>query len=199
MPDDLKDSILSIFEASLEAQLRAVRRLRSSHPSPPPHGAARSVPSRHGIRHTQEGPHPLACLRTPGAHPLRLPRRRRSRKPGLFPNQKDRPRRSLPPHRQEHVRFTPGGPMTLFAAWSEIVADWAPVSPSRAPSIAPPAKPWAPWSAWAGAVCRASSGPTAASSATGRASTSSTRVVVGNPRPCSRLCSAAPWPTVPAA
>ena len=29
MPDDLKDSILSIFEASLEAQLRAVHRLRA--------------------------------------------------------------------------------------------------------------------------------------------------------------------------
>jgi hypothetical protein len=28
LPDDLKDSILSIFEASLDAQLRAVRRLR---------------------------------------------------------------------------------------------------------------------------------------------------------------------------
>jgi hypothetical protein len=28
MNDDLKDSILSVFEASLEAQLRAVRRLR---------------------------------------------------------------------------------------------------------------------------------------------------------------------------
>jgi hypothetical protein len=28
MPDDLKDTILSIFEASLDAQLRAVRRLR---------------------------------------------------------------------------------------------------------------------------------------------------------------------------
>ena len=39
MPDDLKDSILSIFEASLDAQLRAVRRLRR--PSP---GAAPSRP-----------------------------------------------------------------------------------------------------------------------------------------------------------
>jgi hypothetical protein len=29
MNDDLKDSILSIFEASLDAQLRAVRRLRN--------------------------------------------------------------------------------------------------------------------------------------------------------------------------
>ena len=32
MPDDLKDSILSIFEAALEAQLRAVRRLRGGEP-----------------------------------------------------------------------------------------------------------------------------------------------------------------------
>ena len=32
MPDDLKDSILSIFEASLDAQLRAVRRLRRGSP-----------------------------------------------------------------------------------------------------------------------------------------------------------------------
>jgi hypothetical protein len=32
MADDLKDSILSIFEASLEAQLRAVRRLRTGQP-----------------------------------------------------------------------------------------------------------------------------------------------------------------------
>ena len=34
MPDDLKDSILSIFEVSLEAQLRAVRRLREGSPDP---------------------------------------------------------------------------------------------------------------------------------------------------------------------
>jgi len=38
MPNDLKDSILSIFEASLEAQLRAVRRLRSG---PPKHALGR--------------------------------------------------------------------------------------------------------------------------------------------------------------
>ena len=36
MPDDLKDSILSIFEASLDAQLRAVRRLRDGSPAPTP-------------------------------------------------------------------------------------------------------------------------------------------------------------------
>ena len=36
MPDDLKDSILSIFEASLDAQLRAVRRLRGGAEAPAP-------------------------------------------------------------------------------------------------------------------------------------------------------------------
>jgi hypothetical protein len=36
MPDDLKDSILSVFEASLDAQLRAVRRLRRGSPVPTP-------------------------------------------------------------------------------------------------------------------------------------------------------------------
>jgi len=38
MPDDVKDSILSLFEASLDAQLRAVRRLRrggAAAPAPP--------------------------------------------------------------------------------------------------------------------------------------------------------------------
>jgi HB1, ASXL, restriction endonuclease HTH domain len=35
MNDDLKDSILSIFEASLDAQLRAVRRLRQADPAIP--------------------------------------------------------------------------------------------------------------------------------------------------------------------
>ena len=35
MPDDFKDAILSIFEASLDAQLRAVRRLRRSPESTP--------------------------------------------------------------------------------------------------------------------------------------------------------------------
>jgi hypothetical protein len=34
MNDDLKESILSIFEASLNAQLRAVRRLRQGDPDP---------------------------------------------------------------------------------------------------------------------------------------------------------------------
>jgi hypothetical protein len=41
MNDDLKNSILSIFEASLEAQLRAVRRLRKGDTLAPP-----STPSK---------------------------------------------------------------------------------------------------------------------------------------------------------
>jgi len=41
MNDDLKDSILSIFEASLDAQLRAVRRLRQGDTAAP-QPAARS-------------------------------------------------------------------------------------------------------------------------------------------------------------
>ena len=39
MPDDLKDAILSVFEASMEAQLRAVQRLRRG-------GAAAPAPRR---------------------------------------------------------------------------------------------------------------------------------------------------------
>jgi hypothetical protein len=41
MNDDLKESILSIFEASLDAQLRAVRRLRQGDPA-----AARPAPKK---------------------------------------------------------------------------------------------------------------------------------------------------------
>jgi len=36
MNDDLKDSILCVFEASLEAQLRAIRRLRQGDETPKP-------------------------------------------------------------------------------------------------------------------------------------------------------------------
>ena len=43
MAEDLKDSVLSIFEASLDAQLRAVRRLRRGSAEPA------SVPRRVGL------------------------------------------------------------------------------------------------------------------------------------------------------
>jgi len=36
MNDDIRDAVLSAFEASLEAQLRALRRLRQGEPAAPP-------------------------------------------------------------------------------------------------------------------------------------------------------------------
>jgi hypothetical protein len=43
MNDETKDLILSVFEASLEAQLRAVRRLRQGEPAAP------SLPAKKGL------------------------------------------------------------------------------------------------------------------------------------------------------
>ena len=43
MPEDLKDFILSVFEASLDAQLRAVRRLRRGSPEPAPAAPCKSI------------------------------------------------------------------------------------------------------------------------------------------------------------
>ena len=52
MNEDIKDLILGVFEKSLDAQLRAVRRLRQGEPSTPVARQRRSVASGHGIRHT---------------------------------------------------------------------------------------------------------------------------------------------------
>src|SRR5208283_1605513 len=134
-----------------------------------------------------------------GAPPLLLPRHRRSREPGLFADQEGRPWRSLPAHRQEHFRFTSGGSMTLLAAWSEIVADWDASFPQRRTVRRAVRQALGSLVCLAGAVCRASFGPKAASSAVGRASTFSTRVVAGNRRRCLRACGVAPCPIVPAA
>ena len=51
MTDDLKDSILSIFEASLDAQLRAVRHLRQSGtpPTPRPRKGRSQVDMAHDV------------------------------------------------------------------------------------------------------------------------------------------------------
>ena len=43
MPDDLNDTILSIFEALLDAQLRAVRRLRQTPDATPPNPRRKSI------------------------------------------------------------------------------------------------------------------------------------------------------------
>jgi len=99
MPEDLKDSILNIFQASLEAQLRAVRRLRRGTPEP---GAA---PRRNGMSQVDMAYDILKQARSP-LHISALFDRLHStfhrpvdRKPGLFAQQEGRPRRSLPAHR----------------------------------------------------------------------------------------------------
>ena len=59
MADDLKDTILSIFEASLDAQLRAVRRLRQ-----PPEETAQA-PRRKGMSQVEMAYDILQRARTP--------------------------------------------------------------------------------------------------------------------------------------
>jgi len=59
MPDDLRDSILSVFEASLDAQLRAVRRLRrgpSKSPAKPPPSRLSQVDMAYDILHKARSP-----------------------------------------------------------------------------------------------------------------------------------------------
>ena len=68
MNDDLNESILSIFEASLDAQLRAVRRLRQGD-----RGAARPVP-RKGLSQVEMAYDVLKKARSP-LHISELPDR----------------------------------------------------------------------------------------------------------------------------
>ena len=59
MPDDLKDTILSIFEVALDAQLRAVRRLRQAPthtPTRPPHKGMSQVDMAYAILTTARTP-----------------------------------------------------------------------------------------------------------------------------------------------
>jgi len=59
MPEDLKDTILSVFESSLEAQLRAVRRLRHGDqeiPAPRRHKGMSQVDMAFDILKKARGP-----------------------------------------------------------------------------------------------------------------------------------------------
>jgi len=200
MPDDLKDSILSIFEASLDAQLRAVRRLRSGQPEPAP------ARRRQGLSQVDMAYDILKKARTP-LHISQLLARIHS----TFHLTVDRESlvSSLTKKIARGDRFIrtdkntfglrPEAPGPCSPLGSPSWPTGAPVSLNRVPFTAPSARPWVPWCAWAGAACRASSGPTAASTVVGPGNTSSTPVARGSPQPCSLLCSAAPWPSVPAA
>lgn len=59
MPDDLKDTLLGVFEASLDAQLRAVRRLRRGEP------ATRQPVRRKGLSQVDMAYDVLKKARTP--------------------------------------------------------------------------------------------------------------------------------------
>jgi len=59
MPDDLKDTLLGVFEASLDAQLRAVRRLRRGEP------ATRQPARRKGLSQVDMAYDVLKKARTP--------------------------------------------------------------------------------------------------------------------------------------
>src|SRR6266851_129097 len=130
MNDDLKDLILSTFEASLEAQLRAVRRLRQGETTPP-HPSRRGGLSQIDMAYDvlKKARSPLHVSEILARIQAAFWRHRRSRKPRLLAHQKGRAGRSLPAHREKHLQLTPGGPMTLLAAFLKIVADWHSVFP----------------------------------------------------------------------
>ena len=115
MNDETKDLILSVFEASLEAQLRAVRRLRQGDADaaqPRPRKGLSQVDMAFDI--LKKARAPLARLRDPGSHPDPVRRHRRSREPGVLPHQESRPPGPLPAPREEHLRPPPGGSMSLL-------------------------------------------------------------------------------------
>ena len=99
MNDDVKNTILSVFEASLEAQLRAVRRLRQ------PEAGSDQARHRKGLSqvdmalHTQKGTLAAARLPDPGAYPDPLRHNGGSRKPGFLADQEGGSRRPLPASR----------------------------------------------------------------------------------------------------
>src|SRR6516164_5429257 len=200
MPDDLKDSILSIFVASLDAQLRAVRRLRRGQPEPAPalrRQALSQVDMAYDILKKARTPLHISQLLARIHSTFHLTVDRESLVSSLTKKIARGDRFIRTDKNTFGLRPEAPGPCSPLGSPSWPTG--APVSLNRVPFTAPCAKPWVPWCAWAGAVCRASSGPTAASIAAGPVSTSSTRVVTGNPKPCSLPCSAAPWPSVPGA
>ena len=183
MPDDLKDSILSIFEASLDAQLRAVRRLRGGSRSPAPRRRAQVCPKLTWLSTYSKRPAP-PCT-SPNSWPASTPP---STSPSIAKAWSLRSPRKSP---AAIVSCAPARTLSAYVRRSDdslrrLVGDRGGLGAQFPPAAHPAARrapsPGLAWSAWAGAVCRASSGRRAASSAVGRASTFSTRVVAGNRR-----------------
>jgi hypothetical protein len=113
MNDETKDLIPSVFEVSLEAQLRAVRPLRQGQP------VATESRHRKGLSQVDMAFDILkksrsTYLRHP-AHPNSVRRNGRSRKPGFFPHQEGRSRRPFSAPGKEHLRGASGGAMSLLS------------------------------------------------------------------------------------
>ncbi len=134
MNDDIKDVILSAFEASLYAQLRAIRRLRqgqTEEAQPRPRRGRSQVDMAYDILKKARGP--LACYRDHRSHPQSVQRCRRSREPGFFTQFRKKVARQdrCPAPRKEHFLAPVRSPMKLPAAFLSIVEDWQDVFPQQ--------------------------------------------------------------------
>ena len=191
MPDDhLKDLILGTVEASLDAQLRAVRRLRHRGPAAPPRARkglsqvdmADDVSRRPAGRCTSRrfslasGPS-STCRSIARAWCRRSPRRSRA---GIA---------SCAPTKTPSACARRGGDRRAADAAGHVPQPRRAVA-RRVSAAAHPSARGPPGGGlvvgWAAAVCRGSSGPTGASAGVGARSISCTRGVTGIPTRCSR-------------
>ena len=132
MNDDIKDIILSVFEASMEAQLRAIRRLRQGQTEearPRPKRGRSQVDMAFDILKKTRTPLHVSEMYRP--HPYTIRRNRRSGEPGLFAEQKGGPSGPLPAPRKEHFLAPARSPMKLLAAFLSIVEEWQGVFPQQ--------------------------------------------------------------------
>jgi hypothetical protein len=133
MNNETKDLILRVFEASLEAQLRAVRRLRQGCPAPAdprPHKGLSQVDMAFDILKTAHAPLHVSDILDRIQDSVR--HHCRSREPGVLAHQKSGPRRPLPAPGKEHFFSQTGGrPVSLLATFLSIVEDWSKVFPQQ--------------------------------------------------------------------
>jgi len=195
MNEDLKDSILSIFEAALNAQLRAVRR------------SARGAPRRLAGSSDRSCPKltwPMTYLKKPDPHSTSpscwtvstpLLASPSIAKVWSLPSPKRSPGRTVSCAPRRTPSGCVRGPLTLLAAFLEIAAGWRGVFPQSRSFQRAVRQAWARWCVWGDGACPASFGPTAARIAVGARSIFCTRAVSGSRRSCFDRFSRAPWLT----
>ena len=196
--DDARDLFLNVFEASLEAQLRAVRRLRQGEPD------ATQPRRRTGLSQVDMAYDVLKKTRSP-LHISELLERiqasfgvsvdRESLVSSLTKKVARQDRFLRPAKNTFALRPESRGRYWRLSWKSPPVG--AACFLNRVPSTAPCGKLWDRWCAWAGAACRASSGPTAASIAVGARSIFCMRVASGSRKSCFDRSSNGPWLTAP--